>query len=66
MPIVGLKLIVLDKLAQASKAKAVFVAQDPAITKGAGTDPLQIMATLDAGLARSIRSLLLLRGKTLR
>lgn len=47
IPITGLKLIVLDKLATASKAKAVFVAKDGAVTKGAGTDPAQIEATLD-------------------
>ena len=46
IPITGLKLIVVDKTVLASKAKAVFVAKDPAVTKGAGTDPAQIEATL--------------------
>jgi hypothetical protein len=47
VPVVGTKLIVVDKLASAFKAKAVFVSKDPAITKGAGTDPFQISAQLD-------------------
>jgi hypothetical protein len=46
VPITGLKLIVLDKLAAASKAKTVFVAKDAAVTKGTGTDPAQISAVL--------------------
>jgi DNA-binding beta-propeller fold protein YncE len=45
IPITGQKLIVLDKTL-AGKAKVVFVAKDPAITKGAGTDPAQMVATL--------------------
>ena len=36
------KLIVVDKLAAAGKAKAVFVSKDGAITKGGGTDAGQI------------------------
>jgi hypothetical protein len=47
IPIAGLKLIVVDKTVAASSAKAVFVAKDGAITKGPGTDPAQISATLD-------------------
>jgi hypothetical protein len=47
VPITGLKLIVVDKTATANIAKAVFVAKDPAITKGPGVDPSQIAATLD-------------------
>jgi hypothetical protein len=47
VPIMGLKLIVVDKTVAASKAKAVFVAKDPAVTKGTGTDPTDIQATLD-------------------
>lgn len=43
------KLIVIDKLASANKAKAVWVAKDPAITKGAGTDPAVIDAALSFG-----------------
>jgi hypothetical protein len=46
-PVVGTKLIVVDKVAVAGSAKAVFVAQDAAVTKGAGTDPAAIEATLD-------------------
>jgi hypothetical protein len=33
------KLVILDKLVASGKAKAVFVASDPAVTKGSGTDP---------------------------
>jgi len=36
--IVPTKLIVIDKLSASSKAKAVFVAKDAAVTKGTGTD----------------------------
>jgi hypothetical protein len=32
------KLIVVDKLAAAGKARAVYVASDPAVTKGISTD----------------------------
>jgi polyhydroxybutyrate depolymerase len=46
VPIAGLKLIVVDKTAVAGKAKAVFVAKDPGVTKGPGTNPAQIEATL--------------------
>ena len=46
VPIAGLKLIVVDKTV-AGKAKAVFVAKDGGVTKGTGTDPNQIEATLD-------------------
>src|SRR5262245_13285823 len=45
--IVGLKLIVVDKIAASDKAKAVFVAKDPGVSKGTGTDAAQIEATLD-------------------
>ena len=43
------KLIVVDKLSAASKAKVVYVSKDqPAgITKGAGTDPAQISVQFD-------------------
>jgi cysteine-rich repeat protein len=50
VPAVGVsakKLIVIDKLAAASKAKAVYVAKDPAVTKGAGLDPADISVTFD-------------------
>ena len=47
VPITATKLIVVDKLASSFRAKAVFVSRDPAITKGTGTDPLQISAQLD-------------------
>jgi len=45
--VVGLKLIILDKLAAASKAKMVFVTKDVAVTKGTGTDASTISAQLD-------------------
>ena len=46
VPIVGLKLIVIDK-GGSGAAKTVFVAKDVAITKGTGTDPTQIEATFE-------------------
>jgi len=46
IPVTSVKLIVVDKLAASAKAKAVFVTKDPAVVKGAGTDPAQIEATL--------------------
>ena len=45
--IAGRKLVIQDKVAASGKAKATFVAKDPAITKGAGTDATQISAQLD-------------------
>ena len=45
--VVGLKLIILDKLAAASKAKIVFVTKDQNIDKGTGTDASQVSAQLD-------------------
>jgi len=45
--IAGKKLVIVDKLVAATKAKAVFVAKDPGVTKGSGTDPAQIDAQLD-------------------
>jgi hypothetical protein len=47
VPITGLKLIVVDKIASAGQAKAVFVSKDPTIMKGPGTDATQISAILD-------------------
>ena len=47
IPITGTKLVVVDKLATASKAKIVFVAKDPAITKGA-TAPLATVRAFTA------------------
>lgn len=47
IPITPTKLVVVDKLATASKAKVVFVAKDPAVTKGTGTDVADIAAELD-------------------
>src|SRR5262245_51677641 len=47
VPITGLKLIVVDKMTAAGKAKAVFVAKDAAVAKGSGTNPADIDATLD-------------------
>jgi len=45
--VTGLKLIVLDKLAAASKAKAVFVVKDPGIDKGTGTDAATISGSMN-------------------
>ena len=45
--IVGKKLIIVDKMVLAGKAKAVFVAKDALVTKGTGTDTSQISAQLD-------------------
>ena len=47
VPVVPLKLIVVDKLVASSSAKAVFVVKDAAVTKGPGTDPLNISSQLD-------------------
>src|SRR5262245_39441260 len=47
VPIAALKLVLGDKTVAAGNAKAVFVAKDASITKGTGTDPMQIEATLD-------------------
>lgn len=45
--ITGLKLIILDKLAAATKAKVVFVSKDGAIVKGAGTNAAAVDAQTD-------------------
>jgi hypothetical protein len=45
--VVPKKLIVVDKLVAATKAKAVFVAKDAAVTKGPGTDVEQISVQFD-------------------
>lgn len=47
VPITGFKLIVVDKTVASGRAKAVFIAKDPAVTKGTGSDPTQIATTLD-------------------
>jgi hypothetical protein len=52
--VAGTKLIVVDKLTASSSAKAVFVAKDAGITKGTGTDPLLIDASLDIGYDNGI------------
>lgn len=49
IPTASTKLVVVDKEEVAGKAKLVFVSKDPAITKGAGTDPATISAALDVG-----------------
>jgi hypothetical protein len=46
VPVTGLKLIIVDKTASAASAKAVFVAKDAGVTKGAGTDTADIVAEL--------------------
>jgi hypothetical protein len=45
--VAGTKLIVVDKLAASSSAKAVFVAKDALIDKGSGTDTTTIGVTFD-------------------
>jgi len=47
--VVPTKMIVVDKLAAASKAKAIFVAKDAAVDKGTGTDVADISVTFDFG-----------------
>lgn len=42
-----LKLIIVDKIAAAGKAKAVFVVKDTAVDKGTGTDAADISSQLD-------------------
>jgi hypothetical protein len=56
VPVMPTKLIVLDKLATSSKAKAVFVAKDPGITKGSGTDPANISVEFTAAYANDAAS----------
>jgi hypothetical protein len=46
VPIAGVKLIVSDKTALTGKAKVVFLAKDPDIMKGSGTNPAASEATL--------------------
>jgi hypothetical protein len=60
--IVGLKLIILDKNAAASKAKVVFVAKDPGIDKGTGTDATDISAQMDVSGTTSPGVLLMPQG----
>jgi len=45
-PVVGSKLIVVDKMTASGTAKLMFVTKDAAVTKGMATDPTQIAATL--------------------
>lgn len=45
--VVPTKMIVVDKLAASSSAKAVFVAKDAGVDKGAATDPALIDASLN-------------------
>lgn len=47
IPVASKKLIVVDKEESAGKAKIVFVSMDPAISKGAGTDPATIGASVE-------------------
>ena len=62
IPVVGLKLIVLDKLAVSSSAKTVFVTKDSGVTKGAGTNPEDIEATLDIAFDTSSGSFNMAQG----
>jgi len=61
-PIVANKLIVVDKLTAAGRAKAVFVSRDIAVAKGTGTDPAQIDAVLDVGYDGTNGSFLMPQG----
>jgi hypothetical protein len=56
IPVTAKKLIVIDKLAVASKAKVVYVSKDTVagITKGAGTDPAAIEASFLFGYDGSV------------
>jgi hypothetical protein len=54
--IVPTKLIVVDKLDKAGKAKTVFVAKDAGVTKGVGTDVDQIAARLSVEYANGSAS----------
>jgi hypothetical protein len=47
IPVKALKLIIVDKLVATSSAKAVFVAKDAAVTKGASTDVSTVSGELD-------------------
>ena len=47
IPVVPKKLVVVDKIVAAGKAKVAFVVKDPAVTKGAGEDPEQISVQVD-------------------
>jgi len=46
IPVAGKKLIITDKLASSGRATATIVVSDPAVTKGAGTDPATIEAAV--------------------
>jgi hypothetical protein len=46
-PVVGLKLIIVDKMASSGTAEIIFVTKDAAVSKGAATDLGQISATLN-------------------
>jgi hypothetical protein len=46
IPVVGLKLIMVDKTAVAGGAKVTFVSKDTNVAKGAGTDPNNILAQM--------------------
>ncbi|HEX6130263.1 MAG TPA: hypothetical protein VF044_00935, partial [Actinomycetota bacterium] len=51
LPITPRKLVVVDKLASAGKAKLVFVAKAPYVTKGIGTDPADIIVEFNVEYA---------------
>ena len=46
IPLAGQKLVVVDKTVSADSAKVVFVTNDPAVSKGAGTDSASIQARM--------------------
>src|SRR5262245_1074718 len=52
--IVSKKLVIVDKIVAAGKAKTVYVASDPAVTKGSGTD----VGSISLELATSYQSAL--------
>src|SRR5262249_26068404 len=52
-PVAGTKLVVIDKLVTAGRAKVSFLARDAAITKGTGTDAGAIQAAFTAAYGTS-------------
>jgi hypothetical protein len=54
--VTGRKLIVIDKLTQASKAKVVYVSKDENVTKGSATDQATISADFTAAYANGASS----------
>jgi len=57
------KLILIDKIDKAGKAKAVFVAKDPAVTKGSGGDISAVSARLDVAWGSTTGAFILPAGE---